>query len=237
MSWVGDECELIIRGVQSHSSIVRLLSYLKGEVVFRPVSDAQSQARFRQLQWLWSHTSVLTILLVGSVGLNVLLARRVSNINALLQVKLRYPVLAPGSQAPTFSAKDLNGKPVILNYGENGLPTVLYIFSPDCHYCAQNLENIRFLASNLGGKYRFVGVSMTTDKLSEYLAQNSMPFQIYHSPPDTVRLAYDFRATPSTIVVSNEGKILQYWQGAYGKELQSQVERFFQLRLPGLTKV
>lgn len=200
------------------------------------MSSSQVPNTSQRLRWLWSHTFILTILLIGSVGLNIFLARKINYLNSILQVKLKYPVLALGSTAPDLSAKDMSDKSVAINYGENGQVTVLYVFSPDCHWCAQNIENIRFLAKNAGTKYRFVGISTTTDMLSEYLAQNTMPFEIYHSPPDTVRVAYNLRATPSTIVVSSDGKILKYWQGAYSNELQADVESFFQVHLPGLIK-
>jgi len=164
-----------------------------------------------------------------------LLAQKVKKLTAVLQVKLKYPVLMPGSQAPPFAAQNIEGKLVNLDYNANQ-STVLYVFSPDCHWCAENLDNIVSLAERAGDRYRFIGVSLRTEGLDEYLAHTHLPFPIYHSPPDTVRAAYDFRSTPSTIVIGNDGKVLKYWQGAYASELQPEVEGFFQLRLPGLVK-
>jgi peroxiredoxin len=177
------------------------------------------------------------MLLIISVGLNVVLGREVKNLRVLsrlLQLKIRTPALVPGSQAPSFSAKEMDGKPAVLNYSQEAGPTVLYIFTPECHWCGQNLENIRFLASNKKAKYRFIGVSLTSDKLEEYLSRNGLPFHVYHSPPDEVSVAYGLTSTPSTIVVSSDGKILQYWRGAYSQDLKAEIESFFQLHLPGL---
>jgi peroxiredoxin len=188
-------------------------------------------------RWLWSHSSILTVLLVGSVALNVLLAlkvRELSDLSRLLQLKMNSPVLVPGSIAPAFSAKETNDKKIFLNYAESELPTVIYLFSPDCHWCDRNLNNIRALTETTHNRFRFVGVSLRNEDLQTYLAQAKLSFQIYHSPPDEVRVTYGLNSTPSTIVVSPAGKILQYWRGAYTEELQTEIEQFFQVKLPGL---
>jgi len=167
----------------------------------------------------------------------VLLARKVSVLSTLTRLqllKLNSPVLVPGSIAPPFSAKENNDKKVVLNYADSKVPTVIYLFSPDCHWCERNLNNIRVLAENSNGRFRFVGVSMTDKDLQTYLSQNKLPFQSYHSPPDEVKVAYGFSSTPSTIVISPTGKVLQYWRGAYSEELQTEVEEFFHVKLPGL---
>src|SRR5262245_12844082 len=122
------------------------------------------------------------MLLVCSVALNVLLALKVrdlSDLSRLLQLKMNSPVLVPGSVAPAFSAKE-NEKKVFLNYAESELPTVIYFFSPDCHWCDRNLDNIRALAQTAHDRFRFVGVSLRNEDLQTYLAQSKLPFAVYH---------------------------------------------------------
>lgn len=193
----------------------------------------------RRMRWLSSHSSILMLLLVCSVGLNVLLAGRVrdlSELSRLLQLKMNSPVLVPGSIAPEFSARETNDKKVFLNYADSKFPTVIYLFSPDCHWCDRNLDNIRMLAGSAHDRFRFVGVSLTKEDLQSYLAQSKLPFEIYHSPADEVKIAYGFNSTPSTVVISPTGKVLQYWRGAYNEELQREVEDFFNVKLPGMSQ-
>jgi peroxiredoxin len=176
-------------------------------------------------------------MLILSVSLNVLLARKVhdvTEVSRLLKLKMDLPILVPGAKAPEFSANDLTGKRTFLNYADVEVPTVLYVFSPQCHWCSRNLENIQYLAGNTSGRFRFVGVSLTNTDLPNYLAHNKFPFQIYQSPSDDVKIAYGFNSTPSTIVVSPSGKVVQYWRGAYSEDLQTEIEGFFQVKLPGL---
>ena len=42
-------------------------------------------------------------------------------------------------------------------------------------------------------------------------------------------------STPQTIVIAPDGRVLKNWIGAFGMPVQTQVEEFFDVRLPGLT--
>ena len=190
-------------------------------------------------RWLGSHSAILTVLLILSVGLNVLLSQKVrelTEVSRLLRLKLDAPVLRPGAKAPEFSAHEMDGHKRVLNYAEAEVPTVLYVFTPDCHWCARNLENIRSVVEGVGDRFRFFGVSLTDKDLSTYLTKNKLPFPVYQTPPEEVRIAYGFYSTPSTIVVSPSGSVLQYWKGAYSEDVATEVEGYFQVKLPGLTK-
>jgi len=171
--------------------------------------------------------------------LNVLLSRKVqqvTEVSRLLRLKLDSPVLVPGGKAPEFSAYELDGQRKFLNYSEANVPTVLYVFSPDCHWCARNLENIRSVVGGAGDRFRFYGVSLTDENLPTYLTQNKLPFHVYQTPSEEVRIAYGFNSTPSTIVISPSGNVLQYWKGAYSEDVATEVETYFQVKLPGLSK-
>jgi len=189
--------------------------------------------------WLRSHSAILTVLLILSVGLNILLSRKVqevTEVSRLLRLKLDTPVLLPGAKAPEFSAYELDGQKRLLNYAEANVPTVLYVFTPDCHWCARNLENIRSVVDAAGDRFRFLGVSLSDEDLPTYLSQNKLPFHVYQTPSEDVRIAYGFNSTPSTIVISPSGSVLQYWKGAYSEDLATEVEGYFQVKLPGLSK-
>jgi peroxiredoxin len=152
----------------------------------------------------------------------------------LLQLQLNSPVLVPGSKAPEFLASSAHGKKEFLNYADVQLPTVLYVFTPDCHWCARNLENIKHLAGVTSSKFRFVGVALSDKDLDSYLMNSNLPFHVYRTLSDDVKIAYSLNSTPTTIVISPEGKVLQYWRGAYSGTMKNEVEQFFQLTLPGI---
>ena len=41
-------------------------------------------------------------------------------------------------------------------------------------------------------------------------------------------------ATPETLVVSTEGKLVKNWTGSYAAGVQKEIEAYFDIRLPGL---
>jgi len=118
-------------------------------------------------------------------------------------------------------------------YSDTKLPTVLYVFTPDCDWCERNLPNIKSLDEQLKNRYRLIGVSLDGKQLDQYIRRNEINFAVYHSPSDTTRLSYDFVATPTTLIIS-EGRVVRIWKGAYGAERRAEVEEFFEIKLPGV---
>jgi peroxiredoxin len=191
----------------------------------------------QKLRLLWSHGSILTMLVCCSVILNLFLAREVRKLRNTATLLAETRKLNLNDVAQPLETVDLQGRPFSISYADSSLPTVLYIFTPDCHWCARNLENINGLAEQVKDRYRLIGISINGDGLGEYLAQNKLNFPVYHSPSDASRLAYDMVATPTTIVISKEGRVVRIWSGAYGTDRKEEIEHFLNIRLPGLTRL
>jgi Redoxin len=180
------------------------------------------------------HVLILTVLLIASVGINVLLAQKVRQLrNAILVLKSEGQ-LDVGSLVPAIKAKDVEGNPVTVSYSEGGLPTVVYVLSPQCGWCARNVENIKALAQGARGKYRFVALSLSDDKLKENVLNHDLGFPVYSGLSGDARAAYKLGGTPQTIVVSAGGRVQKSWTGAYTEQLQREVEDYFEVKLPGL---
>ena len=115
---------------------------------------------------------VLTVvLLVISVALNVALARRNKGLKtALLSVKAEQS-LPMGSSLPPIEAFDLAHKLQVLKYDGMTLPTIFYVFSPQCGWCAKNASNLRMLSERIKGRYRLIGLSLSSAGVDEYVAQ------------------------------------------------------------------
>jgi len=186
-----------------------------------------------------SHDTRATIMLIlvlgGSLALNVRLGWKLRGLESTV-AGLRTPYRLPsGVTLPPIPATDLGGKPAVITYAGYP-PTVLYVFAPPCRWCARNLANIQALASARGGTYRFVGLSLSDTGLREYVAANNLRFPVYtRVAPEAIR-ALRLGGTPHTLVVSSEGKLLKNWVGAYGNDLQREIERYFDVRLPGLAR-
>jgi len=144
--------------------------------------------------------------------------------------------LAVGDLVASFSAKDLDGRTVMINYGSTNVPTLLYIFAPDCEWCAKNVSNVQYLATEARGNCRIIGLSLSSDNLRDYAVRNNLNFPIYAELQFAVTRQYKMGGTPQTILVSPEGRVLRNWPGAYVGARQQEVEDYFHIQLPGVTE-
>jgi hypothetical protein len=175
----------------------------------------------------------LVILLAASLSLNVVLGWKVTRHNRSSVAKNQ---LVEGMSVPPITVGSVSDdRQVTITYGNTDKPTVLYILTPSCLWCARNLKNINTLASLRGDSYRFIAVSLTHVGLSEYLDANKLGFPVYKSVSPEKARQLGLGSTPQTVIVSPEGKVLKNWVGAYGEALRPEVEKYFNVSLPGLT--
>lgn len=177
----------------------------------------------------------LVVLLIASLGLNVYLGWHIQRLKSSL-AELQVPAkLSADMTVKPITAKSLSGEQETISYVDSGKPTVFYIFSPACSWCERNTQNINTLASLKGESFRFIGLSLADDNLSEYVKSQHINFPVYQSlTPESVEMLR-VAGTPQTIVVSPDGHVLKNWIGAFGTTTQPEVEEFFNIRLPGLS--
>jgi hypothetical protein len=136
-----------------------------------------------------------------------------------------------------FTVIGKDGKKAELEFPDSQT-TVLYVLSPTCGWCRRNQANIIALASQQNGKYRFVGLSTTSDHLQEYWATTTLPFPVYSVVSPQVLSVYHLSdETPQMAVVANGGQIVQVWHGALMGDNLTGAERYFGIKLPGLLTV
>jgi len=176
----------------------------------------------------------MATLLVCSLGINLLLARRVVSLKLLVGTMKSEAQLAAGDKVAGITARDAQGNIAVLDYRSTSVPTVLFVISPTCGWCTKNIMNMRALTEQAGDRYRFVGLSLSSDKLGEYVAKNKLPFTVYADLPYAPLRDYKLGGTPQTIVVSPNGEIIKVWSGAFAGNLQKDVEAFFDVNLPGV---
>jgi peroxiredoxin len=88
----------------------------------------------------------------------------------------------------------------------------------------------------MNGKYRIIGLSLSNEELKNYADTHLFDFPIYTKISSETLLNYKFGATPQTVVVSPDGKIEKVWKGAYSGNIQSEIEDYFRIKLPGLVE-
>ncbi|HEY5380981.1 MAG TPA: TlpA disulfide reductase family protein [Acidobacteriaceae bacterium] len=176
-------------------------------------------------------TAALTTMLALSLGLNVYLA---SN-GGLRPHPKPVALLKPGASVPSsISMEDATGKPVRVNFADDTRPTVLYVLSPQCGWCKRNEANMKALYAADSDKYRFVGVSLVSQNLAQYVSDKREPFPVYLLPSKDVMEKLHVIGTPETIVVGPDAKVIHAWSGVYIQQNQPEVEKYFGVKLPGL---
>jgi peroxiredoxin len=173
------------------------------------------------------------VMLVVSVSLNVILAHKLNEVRPATSTAAE-PPLQSGATVPSFDAIDLNGQARRVSYSEVPQPTVLYIFTPSCSWCARNLDNLRELTSKKTPEYRFIGVSLSKDGLDEYVKAQGLKMPVLHGISDETRKKYRLGATPQTIVVSPNGQVMKDWVGAFAGPQKTEIESYFHVTLPGI---
>jgi hypothetical protein len=128
-------------------------------------------------------------------------------------------------------AKIGGGKPD-LKLDAHQLPIVVYVLSPTCKWCKLNKPIIDALVPQLQGKYRFIGISITSKDLAAYVTENSPPFPVYNLDPSYPPTRMPLSGTPETLVFSPDGLFLRGWNGAYIAETREQVSSYFGVKLP-----
>jgi peroxiredoxin len=130
---------------------------------------------------------------------------------------------------PALPLLDLTGAATSIKY-KSGQPTVLYYFSPACEWCQTNIPMIRDLALKAGRKFRFLGVSRSKELIA-WTKSNNLGFPTYLLESRAFALTYGMTATPTTIVISADGRLLESWKGAYVDAQLATVERYFGVQL------
>lgn len=174
-------------------------------------------------------TALLMAVLVVSLGMNVYLGLRLRGAFAP-----HIQAIKASDQLPSpLPVLDADGKPTQLAF-DSAEPTVVYLFSPLCGWCKRNEANIKSMAAAAGERYRFVGLSTISENLKDYINQGHVPFPVYILKSEDQANKLGLVGTPTTVLVGHDGKVQRVWEGAYMSGSQKDVEKFFDVKLPGL---
>lgn len=179
----------------------------------------------------------LTAMLVVSVALNVGLAYKVREFTSVQEAQLaslEARRLKPGTTVPPISANRVDGDVAVatISYAGTDRPTVLYVLSPTCGWCAKNERSIQQLIAEKGGEYRFIAISLVEQGTAEYQSAHGLGVPLYTGLSEDMKNAYKMGGTPQTIVVSTEGVVVANWNGAYLGKRKEDIEDFFEVDLP-----
>ncbi|MBK9313404.1 MAG: hypothetical protein IPM55_04015 [Acidobacteria bacterium] len=190
-----------------------------------------NQALFRRLK-VSRNKILLMLLLFLSGAMNILLSAKVNSQKHEL-VSAREWGFGVGRTAQPLRAHNLNGVPASVPLTGDVMPTVVYVYSPQCIWSSRNIDNINTLIRETKGKYKFVGLALSDASLDQYILKNNLSIPTFKMPDKCSKGDLRVVGTPQTIVLSKKGQILKNWYGAYSGSLKTEVENYFGLTLPG----
>ena len=175
--------------------------------------------RFTNTRTRYNGLALWAMVIILAVS-NVLLLRQNLQLRNLLQ-KFEPDRLNAGDRLESFSALGLHGENIAINFASDAPKRVLLFLSSDCPYCREQFgywKRIIDVAPVKG--FQVVAVAMDSEdrsKLAAYL--NSMGYPTESNGftvaliPEEVRRKYKFSITPTTLVVSSDGKADAVWNG------------------------
>ena len=162
---------------------------------------------------LWA----MVIMLVVSNGF---LLRQNLQLRNLLK-KFEPDRLKAGDKLESFSARGLQGENIAVDFTSDAPRRVLLFLSSDCPYCREQFGYWKRIIDMAPAKgFQVVAVAMNSEdkpKLAAYLNSMGCPTDSKTFTvaliPEEVRQKYKFSITPTTLVISSDGKADAVWSG------------------------
>jgi peroxiredoxin len=180
--------------------------------------------------------ALLALSLAGNVALGVAISRLAVRVGNAPQVQSAAPAgPVVGQQLPSLTAERRGGGKESIAFAATERPTLIYVFTPSCTWCARNLANIRQVIAEAGKTHRVIGISLDPD-VDAYEERVHLGIPIYVRPSRQTFEALRLGSTPQTIVLSGDGKVVKSWVGAYTGGTEREVASYFKVTLPGLIR-
>ena len=126
----------------------------------------------------------------------------------------------PGVQLPPLRGTDREGAPLTVTYDDPSRLTLVYVFSPACHYCNENWPNwSRLMSKARPEAVRIVAVDITGRSTADYIAQHHLEgLPLFRGVDYATLAAYNILAVPATLLVRPDGTVERSWKGVLSPE-------------------
>ena len=140
-------------------------------------------------------------------------------------------VLKPGDVVPPVTTTDLDGRSYQLAYNKDGRHRLLLFFSPNCPYCQQQSPLWRDLLDNIDSN-RFTVVGVVSDKENKQFVSSHADGAGYFKTKTPLPVVffddeslgtYKLTATPTTVLIDEDGKVEHAWVGKWDQSRATEV--------------
>jgi cytochrome c biogenesis protein CcmG, thiol:disulfide interchange protein DsbE len=156
-------------------------------------------------------------------------------------VRDRFLPVEVGTTAPSFTARDLSGRPVSLD-DLRGEVVLLNIWATWCPPCRDEMPSMQRLYEQLGPEgLKVVAVSIDAangaidasghagGNIGDFAREFGLTFTIWHDPSAAVQRIYRATAVPESFVIDRSGYITRKVIGATEWDSEASIESFRRL--------
>lgn len=163
------------------------------------------------------------MLVVALLISNLLLLSQNKKMRAVIEAASP-SVLRPGDKVPEFVASDLNNQRVEIQYNSKSSRRIFLFFKPSCPYCREQFPYWKAILeqSEKAGfeVWGLAGDEQDKAKLQEYLVamgcvKDGLPSLRVALVSKEMRESYKLHSTPTTLIVSGDGRIEKAWLGLW----------------------
>jgi hypothetical protein len=169
--------------------------------------------RLRALYTRHTHSRLLLVALMGTLGLTVVLVQQ-SRAQRAQIATLRMERLLPhsGRWVPAVRTATLTGDSVTLGSAAAGRRQLLFLFTTTCQYCKESLPGWKEIAARIerehAARVEVVGVALNSVPLAApYVAANGLNYPVTHFPSRRLTRVFAARTVPYTVVIDSAGRV------------------------------
>lgn len=153
-------------------------------------------------------TGVLISMTVLLISVNFLLIRQNLSLKEELDSVVG-PKITKGTIIPNYEVRTLDGE-IGHTYKQNGIPTVVFVFSSSCPYCHEQMEDwIKFSSRVKQGQVNISAIALDSDAASVrgFLKTHGVAnWDVRLMGSETAARA-NFRQTPLTVILDKDGRV------------------------------
>jgi peroxiredoxin len=169
------------------------------------------------------------------IVINLALVKQNRELRSLLAKRPgRSKALENGKTLPPLDGMDLDGRDFVLDYGADRRRALLFIFTPGCEACEQNVDHWKSILKKADGEaFRFIAISTVLDSsiTKEFIRRHDLlDLPVIAVTDRASREEYNLSMTPQTILVSSEGRIERVWPGSLEEGKQADLEQYLDLK-------
>jgi peroxiredoxin len=173
--------------------------------------------------WLSLFLIAIAILMGIEIVYLMLENRRMRSI--ITNPKQYYQVLEQDDKVPPFTAQDLDGNTISLQYSPDRPHTLLLWFSPTCRACEDNLYFWNDLHRDFDSDHMLL-LGMCTDDPADVrtvVAEYGLNFPVVCLDDPSLVDAYKGNVLPQTVLISPRGTIREVWPGPLGEKQRGSI--------------